>query len=124
METKPRYDGMPDSTPVATPGRVVEIEFCLRDPTYPHRRFGRGGLPRRPHEATPPDDRYAEYFTVSDGAGDQIEAAVARRETVSATRLQTNDGHCLYEFLVSGDCPAVYLAKRGALPRQVIGDEG
>ncbi|WP_247729832.1 helix-turn-helix domain-containing protein [Halovivax limisalsi] len=117
---------MSDSTPGGAPGRVVEIELRLRDPSYPFVGASDAAscrvalaklLPR-------PDDRYAEYFTVSDDADGRIETAVAQLETVSAARLETSEGRCLYEFLVSGDCPAVDLAKRGALPRQVIGDDG
>jgi len=117
---------MRDSAPSESPERVVEIELDLRDQSYPFVGLSETAscnvvlakmLPR-------PDGRYAEYFTVSDDAGDRIETAVTQRETVSATRLRAKDGRCLYEFLVSGDCPAVSLAERGALPRRVRGEEG
>ncbi|WP_338741764.1 helix-turn-helix domain-containing protein [Haloplanus salilacus] len=105
---------------------VFEVEFVVRDPSYPF--VGASAeegcafelarmLPRR-------DDRYAEFFDVTGVDADRIVTRGRDHDSVDVTLLTAYESGGLFEFLVTDDCPAVELARLGALPREVQGVEG
>jgi predicted DNA binding protein len=105
---------------------VSEVEFTLSDPSYPF-------VGASEHEACTfelaeliprGDGACAEFFTVSGSHPDRILPLASAHESVEATLLSEYEDGELYEFVVSGDCPAVRLAELGALPRTVRGVEG
>jgi len=105
---------------------VSEVEFALRDSTYPFVELSEterctvelvGMLPRN-------GDRYAEYFNVSGADPQRVFTLFEEHETVDASLLSAYDDVALFEFLVSGGCPAQYLGTLGGLPRTVRASEG
>lgn len=105
---------------------VVEVEFRLRDDSYP---FTRATAERDCQfelaEMIPrPDGRYAEFFEVRGVAPDRVEALAADHDGVEVTVLSTHEAGGLFEFRVAGECPAFRLAELGGLPREVVGERG
>jgi hypothetical protein len=110
------------------PGRdgVVEVEFTLSNGEYPF--VGVSGaegcrfeletmLPR-------PEERYAEFFRVEDVDPERV-ADRPKPDSVEAVEtLSSHDDGGLLEFVVNDSCPAGTLAKQGAIPRTVVGDDG
>lgn len=113
--------GRGDST---TP--VCEVEFHLSDATYPFVGASEAtGAAFELAEMVPrADGQYAEFFNVTGGDPERVEALVADHETVDVTLLEEYEDGALFEFLVSGSCPAFGLAELGALPRTVEGVDG
>jgi predicted DNA binding protein len=105
---------------------VCEVEFHLHDATYPFVGASEEiGCTFELAEMVPrTDGRYAEFFNVTGGDPERVEALAAERETVDVTRLAEYEDGALFEFLVSGQCPAFALAELGALPRKVEGVDG
>jgi len=105
---------------------AFEIEFRLRDSVYPF--VGVSAAAKCTFELAEMvprgDGRYAEFFNVRGVDTDRIADLAASRETVDASLLRAFEDGGLFEFLVSGNCPAVDLAELGALPREVRGEEG
>ena len=105
---------------------VSEVEFTLRDSTYPFVGLSEtegctvelvGMLPRN-------GDRYAEFFNVNGTDPRRVFALVEEYDSVEVSLLSAYDDVALFEFLVSGGCPAQYLGTLGGLPRTVRAVEG
>lgn len=107
-------------------GTAVEIEFTIDDATYPFVSASeRASGPVELVEMVPRDgERYAEFFTIPGVDTDDVLAAAEDYQDLSATCLSERDGVGLFEFVVSGNCPARRLAELGAIPRQVRGVDG
>lgn len=105
---------------------VFEVEFRLHDSAYPFVGASEAsGCRVELAEMVPrPDGRYAEFFNVTGADPDRIETLAAAREGLDVTVLREYDNGGLFEFLVSGNCPAFRLAELGALPRRVEGRDG
>jgi len=105
---------------------VVEVEFALHDPEYPFVYVSDAAdCVFELAEMVPRDGgRYAEFFNVTDIDPDRILELTAERETVDISLLREYENGGLFEFSVSGDCPAFSLAERGALPREVYAADG
>ncbi|WP_121823493.1 helix-turn-helix domain-containing protein [Halostella salina] len=105
---------------------VVEVEFTVRDPEYPFVYVSdTEDCVFELAEMVPRDGgRYAEFFNVTDVDPGRILELAAERETVGVSLLREYEDGGLFEFLVSGDCPAFSLAKLGALPREVYAADG
>jgi hypothetical protein len=106
---------------------VYEVEFAGQSSAYPFIRASEKErctfelakmMPR-------PNGRYAEFFNVT-GVADpaRIESLAGDHHSVDARLLREYDQGGLFEFLVSGDCPAFELAELGALPRSVRSTDG
>lgn len=105
---------------------TVEVEFALTGAAYP---FTGGALDAATtYELTdivPRDGgRCTEFFDVTGGQPERIAAAVSAFDGVEPMLLTEYDDGGLFEFLVSGDCPALDLAERGAVPHTVHGADG
>jgi len=104
---------------------VVAVEFRIEDSTYPF-----VGVSEREEcqielaKMLPRPEGYAEVFNVVETDPARIEALDAESETVDVSVLAEYDRGGLFEFLVSGNCPAYDLAELGALPQTVRGVEG
>jgi hypothetical protein len=70
------------------------------------------------------DGRYAEFFNVSGADPHRIRDLAARHEESEVTLLEAYEDGGLFEFVVSGNCPAHRLAELGALPRIVESERG
>ncbi|MFC3957066.1 bacterio-opsin activator domain-containing protein [Halovivax cerinus] len=105
---------------------VSEVEFHLSEASYPFVELS--AVADCHVELTTmierDDDRYAEFVNVTGADPVQIESVAGETDTVDATFLHRTDDRCLFEFLVSGNCPAYRLAALGALPRTVEGVDG
>ncbi len=105
---------------------VVEAEFRLHDSSHPFVavsemkdcRFELAKLIPRG------DGQYAEFFNVTGAEPSQIVEIESNYDEVSVCLLNGYESGGLFEFVVSEGCPAVHLAKRGALPREVAGADG
>jgi predicted DNA binding protein len=105
---------------------VVEIELAVQNTVYPfvgvsgeeHCRFELAKIIPRP------DAKYAEFFNVLGTSPGRIKRNTDEYETVETSLLSEYDDGGLFEFLVSGNCPAYRLAELGALPRTIEGVNG
>ncbi|WP_336036049.1 helix-turn-helix domain-containing protein [Halobacterium yunchengense] len=117
---------MEEHTPADSSERVWEVEFHLHDSGYPFvaasaetdSRFELAEMVPRA------DGEYAEFFDVTGVSPERVAALVADRDTVDATLVTEYEDGGLFEFVVSGRCPAVELGELGALPREVEGVDG
>ncbi|WP_049986214.1 helix-turn-helix domain-containing protein [Halobellus rufus] len=105
---------------------VLEVEFILRDSNYPFVRVSEAeSCTFELAEMIARDDgRYAEFFNVTGVDPDRVTALAAEHETAEASLLSRYEDGGLFEFSVSGDCPAHRLAELGALPRSVRAEAG
>jgi predicted DNA binding protein len=115
-----------ERTDASDSGPVVEVEFFVRSSRYP---FCRGSaeaactfelaemIPR-------PGATYAEFFYVTGADPTRIVALVDDYDSVDITVLAEYEHGGLFEFLVSGSCPAYRLAELGGLPQKVQGNDG
>lgn len=117
---------MADVTPSDGTASVVEVEFRLEDERYPFTGVTDAEnctfelaemIPRS-------DGRYAEFFNVTGSDAARIAAIASEHDHADVTLLSEYEHGGLFEFLVSGDCPAHSLAELGALPRDVEGVDG
>lgn len=117
---------MADVTDGEAPAAVVEVEFVLRDDSYPFTFATADGACRfELAEMVPrPEGRFAEFFDVTGADPDRIESLAAAHDGVDATLLAEHEDGGLFEFLVAGNCPAFRLAELGGLPREVVGTGG
>ena len=67
------------------------------------------------------DGSYAEFFCVTGVSPDEV-AAVGDAQGVDTDVFARYDDGGIVEFVVDDRCPAVFLAKQGALPRDVYGE--
>ncbi|WP_348610998.1 helix-turn-helix domain-containing protein [Halobaculum rarum] len=107
-------------------GDVLEVEFRLERSAYPFVRASAvADCTLELAELVPRGDgRYAEFFNVTGADPDRIAALAAEHEGTEVALVETYRDGSLFEFLVSGDCPARRLAELGALPRTVRGAAG
>jgi predicted DNA binding protein len=64
------------------------------------------------------------FFNVTGAEPSQIVEVESNYDEVTVCLLGGYESGGLFEFVVSGGCPAVHLAKQGALPREVAGADG
>lgn len=111
---------------VNTRNVVHEVEFTLHDTAHLFVDVSDAEdcqlelaemLPRK-------DGRYGEFFTVWEANPERISEHASRRDAVEVYVHEEREDGGLFEFLISGDCPALTLAKMGALPREVRGCHG
>lgn len=105
---------------------VVEIELAVQNAEYPF--VGVSGKEQCRVELAKiiprPEERFAEFFNVLGAPPARIEHHTDSYETVETSLLSEYDDGGLFEFVVSGNCPAYRLAELGALPRTVEGVGG
>lgn len=115
-----------EQVPVSEP--VTQVKFALTDPTYPF--VGASaveGCRMMLEEIIPRGERrYAEFFSMSGADPDTIKVLAEDHDTATPTLLAEYESGGLFEFEVTGNCPAVFLGEEGALPRHVdsINGEG
>lgn len=107
-------------------GPVVEVEFSVRDTTYPF--VGASAAESCTFELAKflprGDGRYAEFFNVTGVRPSRIVGFAAAHETADVSLLDEYDRGGFFEFEVDEFCPAVRLAELGALPRAVSSTDG
>lgn len=105
---------------------VVELEFAITDASYPFVAATTDGtcaielaemIPRQ-------GGAYAEFFNVTGASTERILELTDDYETIDASLLREYDDGGLFEFVTTGKCPAVSLAKLGALPREAVSVDG
>ncbi|MXR41537.1 helix-turn-helix domain-containing protein [Halobaculum sp. WSA2] len=107
-------------------GDVLEVEFRLARSAYPFVRASAvADCTLELAELVPrADGRYAEFFNVTGADPERIAPLAADHDGTDVTLVETYRDGGLFEFSVSGDCPARRLAELGALPRTVRGTDG
>lgn len=105
---------------------VVEIELTVRHSAYPFVGVSEeeGCRVELANIVPRSEARYAEFFNVLGAPPDRIARHADAYESVETTLLSEYDDGGLFEFVVSGNCPAYRLAELGALPQTVEGVEG
>ena len=105
---------------------AIEFEFSLSDSTFPFIGVSEAENCRFDLVEMVPrgDGRYAEFFTVSGAEPETIVDHATDHEPVEPRLLSTHDDGGMFEFSVSGGCPAVSLAELGALPHDVYSENG
>jgi len=108
------------------PGGVVEATFEISDPAYPFVGVTEALDCRAELERMLPrgQDRYAEFFSFAGADPDGIYEFASEHDTVDPRLVAAYETGSLFEFVVSGSCPAWELAELGAVPRTVVGEDG
>lgn len=111
---------------VPTEDGVTYLEFSLSEPTYPFVAASSiGGGEVMLEEIIPRGEAiYAEFYSIMGTDPDEVVDLAAEHPSAEATILERFDDGALFEFLVSDNCPAVYLGEQGALPRKVESVDG
>ena len=104
---------------------VTRVEFTCDDTSYPFVSASERECTVELAEMVPRGDgQYTEFFNVTGAAPEQILSLAAGHGSVDATLLSDYENGGLFEFVVSENCPAVALAKAGALPRKIVATDG
>jgi predicted DNA binding protein len=105
---------------------VTRVEFTVSNTSYPFvAASATEGCRTVLQEILPRGDgTYAEFFAVTGMDPSDVQRLAADSETVDPTLLETFDDGGLFEYEVTGDCPAVTLSELGALPRTVYSVDG
>jgi DNA-binding transcriptional ArsR family regulator len=105
--------------------RVVELTFGLADEQYPFVGISSAETCRvELVRMLPREEEYAEYFSVTDADPDRVLEHARTVESVDPVPIYRDESGGLFELTVSGDCPAVALADRGAVPNRIVGADG
>lgn len=105
---------------------MTYLEFTLSEVTYPFVAASTvGGGEVMLEEIIPRGDAgYAEFFSVIGTDSEHVEALAADHPSADAHLIDRFDEGALFEFVVTDNCPAVYLGEQGALPRKVESSDG
>jgi hypothetical protein len=108
------------------PEYVTRVEFALSDADYPFVAASSADGCRVVLEEFIPRGAgaYAEFFSVTGTDPDRVLSAAGDHESAEARLLNEYEDGGLFEFLVDGNCPAVFLSERNALPRDVFAVAG
>lgn len=111
---------------VPTTDGVTYLEFSLSDTTYPFVAASTVGSAQVMLEEIIPrgDARYAEFFSVIGTGPAEVKALAEDHPSAEAHLVEGFEEGALFEFLVTDNCPAVYLGEEGALPRKVESKDG
>lgn len=111
---------------VESPKPIEELVFSLNDATYPFVGVSKRENCQVQLEKMVPREsgRYAEFFTIIGADADRILTLAQESKLVEATLICRRDDGGLFEFIVSGGCPARRLAELGALPQEVVSSNG
>jgi hypothetical protein len=105
--------------------RIVELTFRLADEQYPFVGISSAeGCRVELVKMLPRREEYAEYLSVTDADPDRVLEHVRAVESADPVPIYRDESGGLFELTVSGDCPAVALADRGAVPNRIVGAEG
>ncbi|MFB6312033.1 MAG: bacterio-opsin activator domain-containing protein [Salinirussus sp.] len=105
---------------------VVEVRFELSDPSYPFIGLTEQLDCRVELQKMLPRGRegYAEFFRIAGADPERILAIAEENDLVEPRLVAGNDESGLFEFVVTGFCPAQDLAEDGAIPQEVVGENG
>lgn len=105
---------------------VTRVEFSLSDPSYPFVGVSQLDGARVMLEEMVPrgNGTFSEFFSVVGVDPDRVLDLASDHSRADPTLLNTYDGGALFEFLVEDDCPAVFLGRKNALPREVFSVDG
>lgn len=111
---------------VVSPKPIEELVFSLNDATYPFVGVSQRENCQVQLEKMVPREsgRYAEFFTIIGADPDQILTIAEENRLVEPTLICRRDDGGLFEFIVTGGCPARRLAELGALPQEVVSSNG
>ncbi|WP_144904040.1 helix-turn-helix domain-containing protein [Halobellus captivus] len=117
---------MSEKVPRERDSSIHEVEFTLRDSKYPFVGVSESEncTVELVEMLSRGDGRYSEFFNVIDADPQRVDALSTAHGSVDTTLLCDYESGGLFEFTVSGDCPAYHLAELGALPRTVRGENG
>lgn len=104
---------------------VSLLEFTLRDPAYPFVAASADGGQVLLQEIIPRGEgEYGEFYSIMGADPEEIVGLADEHGSVDAELLVRQENGGLFEFVVSENCPAVFLGEQGALPRQVDSVDG
>lgn len=104
---------------------ITYIEFALSDSAHPFVAASADGGRVALQEIIPRGGgAYGEFFSVMEKDPDEIMTIAASHGGVDAELLARQENGGLFEFVVSENCPAVFLGEQGALPREIDGVDG
>jgi DNA-binding CsgD family transcriptional regulator len=104
---------------------ITYIEFALSDSTHPFVAASVDGGRVALQEIIPRGGgTYGEFFSVVGREPDEIMTIAESHGTVDAELVARRENGGLFEFVVSENCPAVFLGEEGALPREIDGVDG
>jgi DNA-binding CsgD family transcriptional regulator len=115
----------PDSTGTDHSG-ITAVEFELSDSAYPFVGLSEEEECRVILEKMLPrgEGNYAEFFSVLGAEPDSVLDIAEENDLVEPNLIDRYDNGGLFEFVVEGFCPARDLAERGAVPQEVVGEDG
>jgi len=112
-------------TPDTSQG-VVEARFAVSDPAYPFVWVTQEAGCRVELEKMLPreSEGYTEFFSVTGADPDRILELAEASDLVEPRLVAGYENGGLFEFIVTGFCPAQDLVELGAIPQAVIGENG
>lgn len=116
---------MPSTVQSSESESFTFVEFSLSDRTHPFVAASTSGGRAVMEELVPRSEaEYAEYFSVVGVEPEAVVAMMEDREGVDVRLLVRSGKSGLFEFLVDGRCPVVFLCLAGAVPRHVESTNG
>ncbi len=117
---------MGDSESPSNTQGVVAVRFAVSDPTYPFVGVTQEADCRVELEKMIPrgSGKFAEFFTIMGADPDRILDLAQSNDFVEPRLVARYEDGGLYEFVVEGFCPARDLAELGAIPQEVVGENG
>lgn len=96
---------------------ITLVDFTLTDPLYPFVAASADGGQVMLEEFIPRGDgKYGEFYSITDTDPEDIMALADEHGSVDVELLERYENGGLFEFVVSNNCPAVFLGEEGALP--------
>lgn len=110
---------------VPASGSVTSVEFTLRDSAHPFVAVSADGGEVLLQEIIPRGGgEYGEFFSIVGRDAEEVMRLAERHGSVDAELLVGRENGGVFEFVVSENCPAVFLGEQGALPRHIESVDG
>ncbi|MDZ5809922.1 bacterio-opsin activator domain-containing protein [Halorubrum sp. AD140] len=109
-----------------TADRVTYVEFSLSSPAHPFVAVSAldGGAAQLETFVPRGAGSYAEYFSITGVEPEVVLARAHDHPSADARVVDRFEDGGLFEFVVDGGCPAVFLGEAGAFPCTVEGRDG
>lgn len=108
------------------PDDIVAVRFGVSDEAYPFVCVSQKESCRVELEKILPrgSDRFAEYFKIIEADPDRVLELAEASDLVEPGIIARYDNGGLFEFIVTGFCPAQDLIGLGAVPHEVVAEDG
>lgn len=104
---------------------ITHVEFSLSDADHPFVAASADGGRVQLQEIVPRGEgEYGEFFSIRGRDPDEVMSIADAHRSIDVHLFARRENGGLFEFVVSENCPAVFLGEQGALPRRIDGADG